>query len=264
MKKIFLGISFFTVATLISSLSAAGSEDQDWSFGVSSGYAWTKKIGLSNPDTTFWDASTKGYDDKLSTASFVSFSAGRNIFNHLAGAVEYSLYQTLNYQKHQTGTGSTGGFTGDERMRFFDITHQSVLFNFKFLVPNSWNLSVGNCMVYPVLGAGIGLGISKMSNFHTVGYAGLAALGNTTSIGFPNVNTSLAWQVNSGLEFKLEDSAGSMGIGYRYYDGGNFESGTSFMLNTAGIGEGGALSEHVAWKAKLKMHQVRLCLGWDF
>jgi hypothetical protein len=257
MKKILLMLCVASFA------ASAVATESGWSCQANVGYAITRKTGLTNPDSTFWHVANEGYDAKLGQSSFVGVSVGKDVCRWCAVDVDYTLYQTFNYQKYQTG-GS-----GPNRMRFFDIGHQAALFNLQLKLPEDWALSIAGVNVSPVLGAGLGVGISRMSNFHSVGYIDIAiasatGVGTSNAIGMPNTKADLAWQVNGGLMLQPEDSDISVGVNYRYYDGGKFESGTSFMFNSVAATEKGAQVTAAAWKANLRMHQVRLCLNWEF
>lgn len=237
------------------------------------GHGWTRNAGVGNPDTSFWDNATEGYDSDLGHSGFTGVVIGRQMCRWSALEFEYNLFQTMGYQKYQTTTttGSTAGFTGTKRMRFFNVDHQSALVNVKLLAPKDWALNVRGFKVAPTLGAGLGLGINTVSNFHTVGYNQVEdvaistdgstisstttlALGTTTSVALPHTKIGLAWQANLGLVFQPEKSETTFSVLYRYYEGGKFASAGKFMLNTAD--QGGAQVTGAAWTGKLKMHQL--------
>lgn len=256
-----------------SSSQSAKPAGSKWYTDAQIGHGWTRNAGVCNPDTSFWDGASEGYDSDLGHSGFTGVVVGRQMCRWSALEFEYDLFQTMGYQKYQTTTtaGSTAGFTGTKRMRFFNVDHQAALVNVKLLAPKDWALNVKGLKVAPTLGAGLGLGINTMSNFHTVGYnqvedvaistSGTAitstttlALGSTTSIALPQTKIGLAWQANFGLTFQPANSDTTFGVLYRYYEGGKFASAGKFMLNTAD--QGGAQVAGAAWTGKLKMHQL--------
>ena len=244
-----------------------------WYCDAQIGHGWTRCVGLgTNPNAVYWDNATEGYEGNLGRTGFIGLLVGRQMCNWSALEFEYNLFQTMNYQKYQTTSdSSTSSFTGNKRMRFFNVSHQSALFNFKMLLPKDWAITARGFRIEPTVGAGVGVGINNVSNFYTVGYnrlddvafstSGTAItstdsiyLGSTSSIALPAQHIGLAWQVNSGLMFQPENSETTFGLIYRYYEGGKFASDSKVMSNTV---DGLGAQVYVApWIGKIKMHQL--------
>lgn len=226
----------------------------DWYGIIGAGYAWSMNTGIENPDTSFWDPAIEGYNANLGNSPFITIGVGKTFCNMFCFDVGYSYYQTFHYQKFQTGTADTMGFTGSSRTRFFDLDHMNVLANFSYY---------STCFAYdfcfarftPFVGAGIGLGINRVSNFHTVGLTN--NVGSTTSIGRATTKTSFAWQATGGIEIRPTCSALSIDIGYHYYDGGRFEGPSLILSNTLGTAQNGS-----PWKGRLKANEVFLTLNF--
>ena len=104
----------------------------------------------------------------------------------------------------------------------------------------------------PFVSGGIGVGFNRISNFHTVGTVVLPtnSVGSTTSIGNPVSKTSFAWQGSAGINIQPTSSHLSANLGYRYYDGGNFEGPGVIYNPNDGWGAG------APWKGSLKANQI--------
>ncbi|MDN3504119.1 MAG: hypothetical protein P0S95_00920 [Rhabdochlamydiaceae bacterium] len=234
-------------------------EKLPWYFTVSSGYAWTMKPGITNPDTSFWDASNQGYDQDLTDGSFIGLGFGKELISWLDVDVEWTQYRQFVYNKHQTGTSSTPAFTGSHRTRFFDLDNDGFLASFRLHLPRDWNWDMGCISVSPFAGAGLGFGVNQMTNFHTVGHNSTTSVGSTSSIGEPVTKVAFAWQANVGLSFRPTNSAASMNFAYRYYDGGTFNGPSRIIDNTAN----GTWVTCKAWEGRVKTNQFLVYLKYD-
>lgn len=235
-----------------------------WYGVVGAGYAWSMNADIDNPDPAFWDFANEGYDTDLEDSPFFYIGFGRQ-FCGFEFDVTYAYYETFHYQKFQTGASATPGFTGGARTRFFDLNHQNVLFSVGY-TPTwdclCWNFC--NLRIRPHIGAGIGVGINHVDNFHTVGFTLIdedEGVGSTTSIGDRTTTTSFAWRVLAALRFSLP-CALSMDIGYRYYDGGCFDGPSRIVSNTIDF-EGG-FSSGRPWEGRLRTNEVFLDLIFCF
>lgn len=233
-----------------------------WYGVVGAGYAFSMDAGIKNPDPNFWDFSNEGYDSDLGGSPFFFIGFGKTFCGSWSLDLTYSYYNTFHYQKYQTGSSGTEGFTGAARTRFFDLDHENVLLNLSY--NPQWDcLSYRFCQVRvsPVVGLGIGVGINHVDNFHTFGYNQRVANGNPTSIGERNTKASFAWQALAALRFQLACRF-DLDIGYRYYQGGWFEGPSQITLNTPDV-LGGVTSAE-PWEGKLKANEVYLNLIFRF
>lgn len=177
----------------------------------------------------------------------------------------YSIYQPFHYQKFQSGPDTIpSGFPGNPRTRFFDLEHQSVMFNFS-LDPR-WqclHYELACIDISPIVGVGIGAGINRVANFHTVGFnTTTPPVGSVSSIGRPITTSSFAWQVNAALRFQKICSNISFDIGYRYHNGGRFKGPSTIVANTAD--EGGGFLEIAPWKGWFRTNEVYLNMNFWF
>ncbi len=224
---------------------------------VGTGYAWTMDPGIDNPNPADWDPSLQGYDNSFGGSPFLMIGLGREYFDLLHIDLSYTYYQTFHYQKYQTGVASTPGFTGSERMRFFDLDHQNILFDVSVY---PWSLQVLNVKVTPFAGAAIGVGFNQVTNFHTVGYDSSAGVGSTTSIGTTGVRAVFAWQVSAGVRIKPDLQHLSFDFGYHYYNGGSFTGPSNVMVNASPF-NGGISSGNAPWTGTLKANEFYFTLN---
>lgn len=226
---------------------------------VGTGYAWTLDPGINNPNPNDWDAAIEGYDTTLGNAPFFMIGLGRQYFEMLHLDLSYTYYQPFHYEKFQTGTSNTVGFTGSHRVRFFDLSHQNILFDVS-VYPWTWH--AGCLGITPFAGAGVGVGFHQVTNFHTVGYttAGATELGSTTSIGTTGVRAVFAWQVSAGIRFKPKLQHLSFDFGYHYYDGGSFYGPTNIVVNEA-PSNGTVSFSNTPWSGHLKANEFYFTLN---
>jgi hypothetical protein len=218
---------------------------------VASGYAWSMEADIDGLTDTDWALSNNGYDGSLGNSPYIMLGFGYTFWSILDVDFGYTLYDTFHYQKNQTDP------FGDKRTRFFDLTHQSSLFNFS-IFPYGFNLC--KVKVTPYIGMGIGVGTSTVSNFQTVFYDPLDGIGLTTSIGDPNTRNSFAWQGTGGFRIQPNASKLSLDIAYRYYNGGTFESSSS-IKDYDGIGDGDTVSVE-PWTATFQTNQLYFAINF--
>lgn len=234
-----------------------------WYGVVEAGYAWSFHTGIKNPDPSFWDNATEGYDARVGNAPYFTIGFGKQFCNLYCFDVNYSYYQTFHYQKFQSGISSTPGFTGARRTRFFDLDHQNVLFNFTLRPSDCFCFNFCSVNFTPFAGVGIGIGIHKVNNFHTVAFVSTQPpVGSTTSIGNSRTHTDFAWQATAGLNIQPFScySCLSLDIGYHYYDGGRFKGPSKIVTNTADT-EGG-YNTGAPWRGRLKANEIFFALNW--
>ncbi len=231
---------------------------RNWYGYVGSGYAWSMKAGIHNPDSDFWAASDQGYDARLGNSPFFTIGFGRRYFDILAFDVAYTYYQTFHYQKFQTGETVPGGI-GSRRTRYFDLDNQNGMFNISLYPEDHASFPLGSLKVSPFVGVGIGFSVNRISNFHSVSFDEATGTGSTTSIGNDTTTVKFAWQAMAGLRFHPRQNRFNFDVGYRYYDAGRFTGPNRIIGNTA-IGQG--IAEKVKpWKGRLHTNELTLTLN---
>ena len=268
MKKILtmltIALSSLVMAASAQSPQQMGPNLTPWYATISTGYAWSMKAGITNPDPSFWDGSSQGYDADLQNGSFVGLGFGKTWLSWLSTDVDWTMYRSFHYQKYQTGTqlSTDPGFTGSSRTRYFDMDNDGFLANLKLHLPRDWEWNAG-CLSFGVFGgAGVGFGVNQVYNFHTVGYNSTeATAGSTTSIGDPTYNVAFAWQGNVGFSVRPKDSNTTFNFAYRYYDGGRFVCPGTVITNTNS--GGGLKATGKSWKGRLKTNQFLVYLKME-
>ncbi|ASQ47341.1 outer membrane protein [Legionella clemsonensis] len=225
-----------------------------WFASIGTGYSWTEKPGIVNPNPAFWDFSLQGYDADLGDRGFYTFEVGKQLQEYLDISISYINHENFDYQKFQTsppGTSDTPGFSGSARTRYFELDNKAILVN-GFIHPANALATLAAIEVTPFIGGGVGYAHNEVRNFYTVGRTVIAGIpvGSTTTIGDPAGRNSFAWQLSAGVNLTPTGSHLSIGTGYRYYDGGKFEGPSTVYTNSAGF------QTSTPWSGRLKANQV--------
>lgn len=278
-KAMLLLLNPLLLASTISFASTTNFKDEPtislstnpWFVLLGTGYAWSKKAGISNPNPARWDASAQGYDAKLGNSAFASLGVGKQLCRYLNIDLTYTNYvNDFDYQKFQTTPPntipSTPNFTGNARTRFFELDNQSLLVNATFHPgADQFALKLDRFSIFPFVDVGVGIGFNRVSDFHTIGYVQIPnsgpipptafGIGSNTSIGTSDTTkSSFAWQGSVGLSVQPVSSYLILDVGYRYYDGGKFEGPDALVANT--LGRQGSEGNTTPWEGRLKTDQV--------
>lgn len=206
-----------------------------WFASIGTGYSWTQKPGITNPNPAVWDASAQGYNGSLGNRGFYTFAVGKQVYPYFDLSLSYLAHEVFNYQMFQTGTSLTPGFTGSDRTRYFNLANRALLANV-VLKPEHHYFNVSTVDFTPFIGAGIGYALNQVNNFYTVGTTTIngVAIGSTDSIGNPATKNAFAWQGSVGFNIRPELSHLSVDLGYRYFDAGNFVGSSMVYSNSSG------------------------------
>lgn len=258
---LFSGVEVFSEEErCVFSYEKSKDDDTAWYGKIQTGYAYSIKAGINNPNPNEWDASIQGYDARLGGSPFVEVGFGRSFAYYLRADVSYTFFDTFHYEKFQTGISQTEGFTGDHRVRFFDLDHQNIMFNLSLYPEKHAYFSFWGLDFSPFIGIGVGAGFSRVSHFYTVAYA--SSIGSTTSLGLKTNKSSFAWQGFGGFRIHPCASFMNLDLGYRYYDGGKFRGPSNVYVNTADFQGAPALS--TPFEGKLKTHQFIISFNFWF
>ncbi|STX81358.1 Uncharacterised protein [Legionella busanensis] len=252
-KKIGLLFFFLTFQLYAGSMGTVISSDYSWFAAIGTGFSWTEKPGIYNPDSTQWDPAIEGYDAHLGDRGFYTFAIGAKILEFMDIEISYLNHEVFNYQKFQTGeqSGQTA-FTGNARTRFFQLDNRALLIN-SFLYPYQ-GLTSFKVNIKPFVSGGIGYAHNQVHNFYTVGTTTIAntSIGSTSSIGSAINANSFAWQGSAGLTITPIQSHLGINVGYRYFNGGKFNTSSTIYTNSNGI------INTKNWSGYLKANQVFL------
>lgn len=229
---------------------------------IESGYSWMQKADISG--ATFensWDLANEGYNAPLSNSAFLGFAIGVKPLSFLDMNFSYGLYEIIHYEKYQTGTDAAPGFTGNCRIRYFDLNHKNVMANL-YLHPGkgSWSIESSCVTIFPYIGGGVGVGLNYVNNFHTIAYS--EGVGSTTTIDERVFSSHFAWQAGAGLTFSACDNRIAFDLGYRYYCGGKFRTGTKHIINTSTYE--GTFGTGPGWKGKIIANQFVIAFRFSF
>lgn len=235
-----------------------------WSVYTYAGYAWSKKAGVVNPQPEIFANVSKidSDDSKLANTAFSGVSLQRNIYDWLSCGFSYETYALFNYQRFHTNAQQASEIRGTRYVRQFLMNHQSAMFETYFKLPQDLCVGLGRVELRPLVGLAVGIGINDVFNFGTIsdrfGIFGYSI--NYNTVGSNYIKKSFAWRIEAGLKFSSLDSNLSFGVAYRYYDGGAFQSGTRYQINS--------LNDSVLslqpWSGSLKANEIKLYFEVDF
>lgn len=252
------------VSSLIEPEAAVANPAYQWTNSSYVGYAWSLKSGIVNPDVSKFSKVAPGDTDNipLTNVSYAGISLGKHVFKWLEIKFSYEIFNSFNYQSYHAG-GSLPGQTALDTnfLRSFAVLHQSALLNFYLDWPKRWGVSLGDLVLKPVIGTGLGVGINQMSGFQTFTFTGTPPVASLSTQGLININNSLAWYVNLGVAFQPKGTSASFGLAYRYYNGGKFISSTKYVVSDSSEE---ALIDLAAWTGTIRTNQLKLFLDFDF
>ncbi|WP_419420759.1 outer membrane protein [Legionella sp. D16C41] len=251
-KKMFLAPFFLSLPLHAGTMGEPISPTCPWFASIGTGYSWTEKPGIKNPDPTFWDFANEGYDASIGDRGFYTFAVGKSIQEYIDVSVLYLNHEVFDYQKFQTGqSGGQTGFSGNARTRFFQLANRALLVN-GFLHPDPYWSGFATIGITPFIGGGIGYAYNQVRHFQTVGTQVVdgTAIGSTTSIGSDTGHDSFAWQGSAGLSFRTTQSHLGVNLGYRYFDGGKFHGPSRIYANSDGFANGRS------WRGHVKANQL--------
>jgi opacity protein-like surface antigen len=226
------------------------------------GKSYAQKADI-NVDLTAFDPATEGYDAKLGSAAMFGAGVGYNITNWLSAGFSVAHRSKYEYKKHQTSTSTSTPSPLFNKTRYFELDNTSFFFDMylnRAGAASYWNWECRNINFAPFIGASIGLAQNNLYNFHSV-LDSTVAVGSFTTHPVQTIETSFtkhafAWQVSVGLDITLYEDV-TLGIAYRFFDGGKFESNNYTVNEVAGFGSPtGTPIEVPAWTGKLKAHEV--------
>ncbi len=239
-------------------------KNYQWSVYSYAGYAWSKKAGVVNPQPAiFANINAADTDDsELANTAFAGVSLQRNILDWFSCGFSYETYALFNYQRFHSAANPAQEILGSRYVRQFLMNHQSAMFETYFKLPSDFYLLLGRLTLRPLIGTAVGVGINDIFNFGTISdrldLDGFSI--NYNTVGSNYIKKSLAWRIEAGLNFSLSDSNLSFGVAYRYYDGGAFQSGTRYQINSLT----NAVVSLQPWSGSLKANEIKMYLQTDF
>jgi len=233
------------------------------------GYAWSKSSNVTNPDPTIFATVSSNDTDHggLSNSPFSGVSLQYNFCDWCSCGFSYEMYALWSYQRYHINGNPQQELSSGDYLRQFLMNHQAAQIEGYLKLPRRYQLVIKNFLnVTPLIGAGMGVGISNLFNFGTIAKKGSSSSEiNYVTVGSDYINKSFAWHLEAGLKFSSLDSNFSFGLAYRYYDGGNFTSGTRYQINgETGIASLDSVLILPGWSGNVVANELKLYVEFDF
>ncbi|WP_419419915.1 hypothetical protein ACNVED_01005 [Legionella sp. D16C41] len=227
-----------------------------WFLEFGSGVSWSNTSNI-NTNPNHWNPSPDGYDSKLGTVAIYTAGIGYMINPLVSVDINYTYRGIYKYRKHQRFQASNNPNPFGNRTRYFDLNSNAIMFNGTFYGREWSNIlayELGNyALIQPIIGGGIGVSYNSISNFHTV----LDANSGVTSVMQDLTKASFAWQLNAGLELKMNRF--SFDIGYRYFNAGNFVSNNNLITRLSAATSAPIRTETIpGWSGSLSANELYL------
>lgn len=211
-----------------------------------------------------WDPAVQGYNARLNNSVLYTAGIGYQLSCLMSIDFEITSRPSYSYNKFQSPVpgSSTPGFLGS-KTRKFDLKNVSALINV-FLHGSGLNLfyDVGHAtIIEPFIGGGLGLSYHILDNFHSVLVTSpVPGSNNVSSIMNANTTSTFAWQLLIGLAL-VNNCQWGVDVGYRYFNGGKFESNNYLINVPSGLTQPLTVSP---WKGTLTADEVFLDLKYYF
>lgn len=189
------------------------------------GYSFSQNADISVQSV--WDPAIQGYNATLGNSMLYTAGMGYRFTPLFDVDVEITRRPSYSYSKFQTpvaGATSPGPIGINTRKFDFDNTTGMVNLILNGAGANIFANISPQTILQPFVGIGIGISYNTVSDFHSVlSTTPVAGSSNVASIMNPQTVTAFAWQAIVGLQLVHAQTWG-IDLGYRYLDGGRFES----------------------------------------
>lgn len=198
--------------------------------GIGGSYSMRTSIA-TNPSQ--WDPAIQGYTNDLGSSVLYTAGLGYNLSSLFTTDIEVTARPSYSYMQYQVpGAGaSTPGFAGT-KTREFDLLNTSIMANL-YINGKAVKLFThmgSKTILQPIVGLGLGIAYNTVSDFHSVqASSSVAGSNDVTSIMNSNTKSAFAWQAFLGAEAVYADTW-ALDLGYRYFNGGHFES-NNYLTN---------------------------------
>lgn len=206
---------------------------------------------ITNPQ--YWDPSAEGYKASLGQPALFMAGIGYVVSPLLSFDLNVTHRGLYKYEKFQTATTSTTVINPlGSKTRYFNLSSNAFMVNGTLSGQGISERLVWNTgsfgFIQPIIGGGIGVSYNEVSDFHTV-----LANQNVTSVLTNNTEASFAYQFNAGLEWQYKRF--SLDAGYRYFNGGNFESNNYLISRVTAAGTLLPSATITPWKGTLSANE---------
>ena len=194
------------------------------------GNPWYGSIGagLNNTSPNGWEMPAEGYNSGLANRGFYTFEIGKQVQHYVDVSLMYLNHETFNYQMYQQRIANTGKLPSNSSNHNINLNNRALLVS-GFLHPDHDWYKISTVSLSPFIGGGVGYALNQIDNFYPAGSAPVnrAAIGS----GSAQSTNSFAWQASAGLSIHPVTHL-SLDVGYRYYDGGTFDTSNPTFSNT--------------------------------
>ncbi|MFI4955973.1 MAG: outer membrane protein [Gammaproteobacteria bacterium] len=204
--------------------------------GVQGGASFSIQSSLdvvTGPNTvTDWDPAPEGYNDNEGDAAVWGGSVGYRVNPNFLTELEVTTRNDYEYEKVQTGAYP--------KTRHFKLNNTSVM-------------AVGTVQSNysrwfdPFLRVGLGVAFNEVTDFHST-----HADGSVSAAMEDNTVSSFAFEVGGGLNFHATHNI-LLSLGYRYFNGGEFESDNKLKSPAMDI---------KPWEGYLRANEVYLAFNY--
>jgi opacity protein-like surface antigen len=209
--------------------------------------------GLNNARGSEWDTPVEsGYNNSnLASRGFYTFEIGKQVQHYVDVSLLYLNHETFNYQMYQQRIATTGKIANNASNPTVNLNNRALLVS-GFLHPDHDWYKISTVSLSPFIGGGVGYALNQIDNFYPTGSAPTRKAGITSNSSIA-VN-SFAWQASAGLSIHPITHL-SLDVGYRYYDGGAFDTTNPAFTNTH---SSNSLSLTTPWAGHVSTNQLFL------
>lgn len=226
-------------------------------------------------DSRQWNQASQGYSASVHKSELYTVAAGY-MFNKLISAEgEVTVRPSFRYEKFQTPVAASSfSFVGlAPRTRFFRLSNTAIMANLYVKGAGvahgiACKFNDGDWVLQPVVGAGMGISYNTLYDFYTVlcDEANIINLNGlitrrVASVELPYTRRSFSGQVMLGVELAHEHF--STYIGYRYFNGGLFES-NKYLTSRNASTDATHAGTSAPWRGKLRTHEFVVNVGASF
>lgn len=209
--------------------------------------------GLNTVRASEWDTPTdNGYNtSNLANRGFYTFEIGKQIQHYVDVSLLYLNHETFNYQMYQQRIANTGKIASTASNPTVNLNNRALLVS-GFLHPDHDWYKISTVSLSPFIGGGVGYALNQIDNFYPTGSNPARKAGITSNSAIA-VN-SFAWQASAGLSIHPITHL-SLDVGYRYYDGGAFDTSNPAFTNNHSAN---SLSLTTPWSGHVSTNQLFL------
>lgn len=213
---------------------------------------WYGSIGavLTKTNPNRLEIPAEHYNNSLANRGFYTFEIGKQVQHYVDVSLMYLNHETFNYQMYQQRIANTGKLPSNSVNHNINLNNRALLVS-GFLHPDHDWYKISTVSLSPFIGGGVGYALNQIDSFYPTGSTPVnrSAIGSSS----PQSTNSFAWQASAGLSIHPVTHL-SLDVGYRYYDGGTFDTSNPSFSNTNT--HSSSLSLTTPWAGHLSTNQL--------